>query len=373
VAAVSPERFSSLIQGAVTVTASADLTELLIATVETARETTGARYAALGVIGEHSTLVEFIHAGLEPGMADKIGKLPVGKGVLGTLIHSAKTIRLDRLQDHPDSTGFPPNHPPMGTFLGVPVRVGERVFGNLYLTEKPGGFTEEDEELVEALAVIAGSAVANARMQQRLRRLAVVDDRERIARDLHDAIIQDLFAVGLLLQGLALRIEDPRERSGLDDAMTRLDDAITSLRRFIFDLRPPAWRERNLAAEITHLVRQLANPYQAVVDIDVSDELDHRDEPIRGELIDDACQVVREGISNALRHSGGAPVSVKLEQGAGSLVIMISDTGKGFEPGTAREGMGLRNLRSRAERAGGEATIRSQPGEGTTVRVVLPL
>jgi signal transduction histidine kinase len=201
----------------------------------------------------------------------------------------------------------------------------------------------------------------------------VVDDRERIARDLHDAIIQDLFAVGLLLQGLALRIEDPRERSGLDDAMTRLDDAITSLRRFIFDLRPPAWRERNLAAEITHLVRQLANPYQAVVDIDVSDELDHRDEPIRGELIDDACQVVREGISNALRHSGGAPVSVKLEQGAGSLVIMISDTGKGFEPGTAREGMGLRNLRSRAERAGGEATIRSQPGEGTTVRVVLPL
>ena len=373
VAGISPEHFSSLIQGAATVTSIPDLTELLFAAAETARETTGARYAALGVIGEHATLVEFLHVGFEPGTAEAIGHLPVGKGVLGTLIHSAKTIRLDRLQDHPDSTGFPPNHPPMETFLGVPVRIGERVFGNLYLTEKPGGFTEEDEHLVEALAVIAGSAVANSRMQQRLRQLAVVDVRERIARDLHDAIIQDIFAVGLLLQGLALRMEDDRERRDVEEAVTRLDETITTLRKFIFDLRPPTGQGRNLATVLTHVVRQLADPYGVEVTVTVAEEVADESDPLPGEVIDDACQIVREATSNALRHSGASAVEVRVERGAGSLVISVTDQGRGFDPATAPEGMGLHNLRSRAEKAGGETTIRSRPGDGTTVRVVLPI
>lgn len=372
-AGVSPERFSSLIQGAATVTATSDLTELLFATAETARDTTGAQYAALGVIGEHATLVEFLHVGLEPGTAEAIGHLPVGKGVLGTLIHSAKTIRLDRLQDHPDSTGFPPNHPPMETFLGVPVRVGERVFGNLYLTEKLGGFTEEDEDLVEALAVIAGSAVANSRMQQRMRRLAVVDDRERIARDLHDAIIQDIFAVGLLLQGLALRLEDDRERRDIDEAVTRLDDAIASLRKFIFDLRRPPGQDRNLMVELTHIVRQLSDPYGVEVSVTVAEELADHNDSLPGELIDDVSQIVREATSNALRHSDTSAVEVRVERSTGSLVIIVTDGGRGFDPANSPEGLGLQNLRSRAEKAGGETTIHSRPGEGTTVRVVLPI
>ena len=134
----------------------------------------------------------------------------------------------------------------MTAFLGVPVRAGDHVFGNLYLTEKDGGFTEDDEQLVEALAAIAGSAVANVRLQQKLRRLAVVEDRERIARDLHDAIIQDLFAVGLVLQGLASRMEEARDRHDMEEAVERLDSAITELRRFIFDLKPPVWHDRDL-------------------------------------------------------------------------------------------------------------------------------
>jgi len=370
---VSPERLASLIEGAVVVTATADLAQLLFATAETARDTTGARYAAMGVIGEHGTLIEFLHVGLEPGTAEAIGHPPVGKGVLGTLIRSAKTIRLDHLEDHPDSTGFPPNHPMMETFLGVPVRVGERVFGNLYLTEKPGGFTEEDEHLVEALAVIAGAAISNSRMQQRMRRLAVADDRERIARDLHDAIIQDIFAVGLLLQGLALRTEDDRERIDLEDAVTRLDKAIAALRKFIFDLRQPSWQDRNLAAELAHVVRQLAEPYGVEVNVTVAGELGGEGEQVSGEVIDDACQIVREATSNALRHSNAAAVDVRVDRNAGFLVINVTDRGRGFDPGNAPEGMGLSNLRRRAEKSGGETTIHSRPGEGTTVRVLLPI
>ncbi|MDP3984307.1 MAG: GAF domain-containing protein, partial [Acidimicrobiia bacterium] len=306
---VSSERLAALVQGAAAVTATSDLAELLTAAAETARETTGARYAALGVLGEHGTLMEFIHLGIEDEIARAIGGPPIGKGVLGTLIHEARTIRLDRIQAHPDSSGFPPHHPPMETFLGVPIRVGDRIFGNFYLTEKSAGFTVEDEQLVEALAAIAGSAVANLRVQQRLRRMAVVEDRERIARDLHDAIIQDLFAVGLIVQGLTMRIDDVRDRQDLEEAVERLDEAIAGLRRFIFDLKPPAWHDRDLGTELTRLVQQLTEPYGVEVVVQVSEELTD----LPSELIDIASQIVREATSNALRHSGSPSVQVRAE------------------------------------------------------------
>ena len=370
---ISPDKLVTLMDGAAVVTAQSDLATLLRRTVELARETTGARYAALGVIGEHGTLVEFIHIGFEPGVAERIGNLPVGRGVLGTLINSAKTIRLDRLQDHPDSSGFPPNHPPMSNFLGVPVRSGEKVFGNLYLTEKTGGFTEEDETLVEALAVIAGSAISNVRTHQRLRRLAVVDDRERIARDLHDAIIQDIFAVGLLLQGMALRTEDERERKDLDDAVQRLDEAIASLRKFIFDLRPPAWSNRSLTSDITRLVRHLSDPYETDVSVSVGPEVEADGRQFPSEIIDDVIQIVREATSNALRHSKADSVQVSIGRRGGFLIIDVEDAGKGFDVNHAGEGMGLSNIRWRAEKSGGEVTIRSRPEEGTKVKVILPI
>jgi signal transduction histidine kinase len=368
-AEVTPERLAALVTGAAAVTATADLSELLTATAEIARESTGAKYAALGVLGEHGTLVEFVHVGIDKEMAEAIGPLPTGRGVLGTLIADAKTIRLDRLQDHPDSSGFPPHHPPMSTFLGVPVRAGETAFGNLYLTEKDGGFTEGDEQLVEALAAIAGSAVANLRLHQKLRRLAVVEDRERIARDLHDAIIQDIFSVGLVLQGLASRMDEARDRYDIEEAVIRLDSAITELRRFIFDLKPPVWHDRDLATEITRVVQQLAEPYGVQTRFDVSPDLGS----IPNDVIDVASQIVREATSNALRHSGSPTVEIAAESRAGFLILTITDRGKGFDPASVNSGLGLSSLKSRAEKAGGDTTVHSRAGRGTTVRVLLPV
>jgi signal transduction histidine kinase len=366
---VSAERIAALVRGAAAVTAKADLTELLAAAAETARETTGAQYAALGVIGEHGTLIEFIHVGIPEDVAEAIGPLPSGRGVLGTLITEAKTIRLDRIQSHPDSIGFPTNHPPMTSFLGVPVTAGDHVFGNLYLTEKEGGFTTEDEQLVEALAAIAGSAVSNVRLQQKLRRLAVGEDRERIARDLHDAIIQDLFAAGLVLQGLASRMDDERDRRNVDDAVERVDSAIAGLRRFIFDLKPPAWRDRDLNNELTRLVHQLAEPYRAETRVEVSPELVR----IPGDVVDTAIQIVREATSNSLRHSESPTIEIKADSGAGFLILTITDQGNGFDPSAVSSGMGLTSLRRRAEQGGGDTTIHSRIGHGTTVRVLLPI
>src|ERR1700729_713803 len=133
--------------------------------VGAARDLLGARHAALGVLGRDGELEQFVHAGMDDDLVAKIGELPRGRGVLGLLIREPAPIRLASLSDHPAAAGVPPGHPPMGSFLGVPVRIGEDVFGNLYLTERIAGgeFTADDEQLAIALAAAAGAAIANAR------------------------------------------------------------------------------------------------------------------------------------------------------------------------------------------------------------------
>ena len=217
-----------------------DLGTVLDTTLARAREATGATYAALGVLGEHGVVVDFKYLGIDEETARVIGRLPTGRGVLGTLIRNPHPIRLDDLHRHPDSIGFPPNHPPMVTFLGVPVRIGATVYGNLYLDREAGGFTAEDEVLVESLAAIAGAAIATAHLRARRTQLALVADRERIARDLHDAVIEDLFGVGLSLQALAMRLDDEAEAGKLVESVDRLDEAIRSLRSFVFELQTVA-------------------------------------------------------------------------------------------------------------------------------------
>lgn len=257
----------------------------------------------------------------------------------------------------------------MRTFLGVPIRVGEEVYGNLYLTEKAGGFLDEDMALVEALATIGGSAIATARMSRRLRSVAVVEDRERIARDLHDAIIQDIFAVGLGLQAASGRVSDPDVAAELREAASRLDETITSLRRFIFDLRPPVWAQRRIRDELADLVESLAEAHQAHVELLFRGEVD--DLPDR--LVDEVLPIVQESLSNALRHAAATHVSVLLERRSDHLTVRTLDNGDGFDVNAATGGMGLENLRNRATGLGGYAEITSAVGKGSTVEVSLPL
>lgn len=365
---IPSDRLAKLVSAASAVTRQTDLTAVLRTTVETGMELTGAAYGALGVLGEHGVLIQFVHAGLDTETPAAIGAPPQGLGLLGIITEMGKTVRIDRISDHPDSYGFPRHHPAMESFLGMPVTVGGETFGNLYLTEKPGGFTGDDEALVEALAAIAGSAIATSRMHGRLRRAAVVEDRERIARDLHDAIIQDLFAVGLSLQSLGQKVDNPTVKANLVESVQRLDEAISSLRKFIFDLRPPVWTRRSLKGELADLVGQLAEPYEASIDLAVTGEIND----LPGEVVGDVVQVVREATSNALRHSGVGRVAVTVHRGADRLVITVADRGRGFDPDTVERGMGLDNLRARARDANGDTEIISRAGFGTTVRVILP-
>ena len=162
------DRLDGLVEAMLVVTSGLELDETLRTIVHTAIDLVDAEYGALGVRGHGHELVEFISEGIDEAMRDKIGHLPEGRGVLGVLIDDPKPIRLDNISHHAASVGFPPNHPPMRTFLGVPVRIRDEVFGNLYLTEKAGGqpFSEDDEVLVQALAAAAGIAIENARLYE---------------------------------------------------------------------------------------------------------------------------------------------------------------------------------------------------------------
>lgn len=362
------DRFKALTEAAATVVGTAQLENLLGRLVETARATTGAQYAALGVIGEHGTLIEFVHRGIEEKVVRMIGHLPEGRGVLGTLIRHRATIRLERISDHPDSVGFPEHHPPMETFLGVPVGTAEDAFGNLYLTEKPGGFTEEDEVVVGALAAIAGAAVETTRLRSRLARLAVIEDRERIGRDLHDSIIQDLFATGLELQGLAVSLDDEAVAESLNGAVDRIDSTIESLRRIVADLGRRGDRS-GFEDELRQHTSQLARAYEVAVFVSV----DPPDLELEADLAGEVMPLIGEAVSNALRHSGTGVVDVRAEMLSDRLVLSVVDQGSGFDVDSVKRGMGLENLESRAKRLGGEVSVRSVVGAGTLVEVVLPL
>jgi signal transduction histidine kinase len=355
-----------LMRSATSIFEAADLEAILDRVVVTAVMTTGAKYGALGVIGGHGTLSEFHHRGMEPGTAARIGHLPVGRGVLGTLTRTGETLRLDEITSHPDSVGFPPDHPPMGAFLGVPIAVGPSMFGNLYLTEKPGGFTSEDERVIEGLAVLAGSAINTARLRSKVNDLAIVGERERIARDIHDSIIQDLFGMGLGLQGLSMRIDAPASHD-LSRYVDQIDSVITRLRSLIFDLSHPGAEGESPRAAIRRLLDRLSEPFDTAITLNMS--VDQFSETA---LTDEIRHIVQEAVSNALRHSGGKSVTVNIDAFPDSVLVTVADDGSGFDPDAVTRGLGLDNLEARLKRLDGELAIRSEDGKGTIVEARIP-
>ena len=201
-----PTTLRRILDATLLIEADVELSLLLRHVTQEACSMTGARYGALGVLNDdHTALAEFITVGLEPDEEERIGPRPVGRGVLGLLVDNPKPLRLAQLGSHEDSYGFPPGHPPMTSFLGVPIKARDDVYGNLYLTDKVGWseFTREDEALVCALATAAGIAIENANLYRRCRGAAIRDERERFARDLHDSVIQRLIATSLALEGIA--------------------------------------------------------------------------------------------------------------------------------------------------------------------------
>ena len=279
-------------------------------------------------------------------------------------------MRVDDISEHVGYTGMPSGHPDMSSFLGVPVKVKNRIFGNLYVTEKPGGFNEQDEFALKALAVAAGAGIDSIHMAQELRNNAVSEDRDRIAREVHDSIIQNLFAVGIRLQAHSTGSADaPELREAMDSAAVAIDGSIAELRRLIYDLHGDLATRGSLAVEIETLVDRLGGPYDVPVVVTAEGLIPELDIS----LIDDALQIVREALANSLRHSGATSVSVSFSADERSLLLSIADDGHGFDVANAPWGLGLTNMRTRTRRAGGTLVIDSIHGRGTSVEAQIPV
>jgi len=349
------------------------LDDLLQRIVELAAEIGGARYAALGVLAPDGELIqEFLTVGVTTEERERIGPLPHGRGILGALITDARPLRLPRIQDDPRSVGFPANHPPMESFLGAPIAMRGKVFGNLYLTQKIGAdeFTDADEDALVKLAAQVGLAIEYTRAREELRRLALVEDRERIAKELHDDVIQSLFAEGMALQAALGVVNDPDAiRSRLEASIEHIDRVIRDLRNYIFALRPGAVADRQLDRSLRDLAKDFAS-YGMSVEVDTDETaVSH----LAGRATD-VLQFAREAISNAVRHSGGTGVLVSLLAAGDAALLEIADDGSGFDVAhSANAGLGLSNLRARAEALGGELDIESEAGIGSWIRVRIPL
>ena len=351
--------------------ADIDLPVLLGHLVEEARTLVQAEYAALGVLNRGRTgLEQFLTAGLGEPDERAIGLRPTGRGVLGLLITDPAPLRLSDLGAHPHSYGFPANHPPMKSFLGVPIRARGEVFGNLYLTDKVGedDFTEEDEALTEALALAAGIAIDNARLHDRVRTMSVLDDRERIGRDLHDKVVQRLFAVGMALQG-AVRLPDldlVRER--IDKVVDDLDATITEIRTTIFELGDSAL-PGGLRQAVVGLADELAPTLSVRPDLTFEGAIDNA---IPVPTADHLLSVLREMLSNVGKHARATRVLVTLTAGD-DVILEVVDNGVGFAPPADGGGLGLTNLRGRAEKLGGTFEIQAVPDGGTRVTWRVPI
>jgi signal transduction histidine kinase len=535
------DRNEMLLESGLILASEQSLEAVLQRIVELAVEVSGARYGALGVLGPDGFISRFVTIGVTQEQRDAIGHPPIGRGVLGVLITDPEPLRLAEVSRHPRSMGFPPNHPPMKSFLGAPVKARGRVFGNIYLTEKQGAdeFSREDERALVVLATQAGVAIENARLheearqrehrldaireigaeilsgaepevvlkllarrarelvkadlatiavpgtggrglvllvaegihadelvgtnfpvegsmsgsviqtgkplvlenasgdertyqpimqqgeigpamfvplnagdrtfgtlavsnliggqqfheddlalmetfadqaavaleyaraQQDLRRLAVLEDRERIAKELHDGAIQSLFAVGMGLQAAALVSKDPELERRVDGAVNEIDRVIRDLRNYIFALRPGILADRQLDQAL-HL---LADDFQEKNGITTAVDIDQTVAAQLSSQAGDVVQLAREALSNVGRHANAATCRLSLVRSDTVALLEIDDDGQGFDPTAAGGGggQGLRNLRERAASLGGEISIESTPGEGTTLRVTIPL
>jgi signal transduction histidine kinase len=353
-----------------------DIEEALQLIVERVRSLVGARYAALGIVGPDGGIQRFITSGMTHRQREAIGPLPRGRGLLGLIIHEARSYRIPNIAAHADSSGFPANHPPMTSFLGVPITVGGRSVGNFYLTDKTGAteFSAGDQRLVELFALHAGIAIDNARLHQQAADLAIVQERDRIGRDLHDGIIQTLYAVSLSLEDVAdMMAATPDEAEArIDGAIDSLQASIRELRNFIYGLRPETFDGADVPAGIVALTEQFRYNTLIEIDTDVDPRAGQGLSPEHGaELL----HLVREALSNAARHADARHLIVTFRPEAVGVILVVADDGVGMDPSAPVSAghHGLANMAARAEAIGATMRTESAMGEGTRIIVTMPL
>src|SRR2546423_2337360 len=362
----------------VTIAAEHRFEPVLEQLADAARQLAGARYAAIGVPDGEGGFSHFITSGMTQKQWDAIGELPRQHGLLGAMLETAESFRFPNIQEHQRFEGWPDTHPSMRSFLGVPIVSEDEVIGSFYLTDKKGRrgavFGDADQELIETLAAHAAVAIQNARLYERSRELTVVEERNRLARELHDAVNQTLFSVSLTADAAALLVETEPERAKeqLGEVRELVRSAMAEMRSLIFELRPGDVVADGLAATLQKHVDVLRRVHGANIELELDGTRRLSPEAaVQREIF----RIVQEAIANALKHSCAEHVRVHLEEKRDRLRVRIDDDGCGFDPEgpQARRRLGLISMRERADAIGGAIAVHSRPGAGTKITVEIEL
>jgi signal transduction histidine kinase len=364
-------------QAVLSVTRQKSVRDVLQVIVRSARSLVGARYAALGVPDRGDSFAEFVTDGISPAEQQAIGPLPRRHGMLAVLLNEGKPERLANIAQDPRFEGWPAAHPRMSHFMGVPVRDGDRVLGIIFAANKVSaaaagrGFTERDEEILSLFAAHAAIALTNARLYEHSQELSVLQERSRLARELHDAVTQKLFSIRAHARAAAvLASRDPidpdRVRAEIEVVAALGAEAHAELRAVIDGLAPPDLEAAGLADSLRRYA-VLAGRAHGIPVTFTAAELPPLDPRAEAAMY----RVAQEALHNALRHAGAGQVGVRLARTPRLVSLEVSDDGHGFVPEAPSGGVGLASMRERASAAGGRLTIRSGPA-GTRVRMTVP-
>jgi len=343
--------------------------------VHAARELAGARYAALGVPDGEGAFARFITSGMSDELIAAMGPLPRTHGLLGAMLESPVPYRTPDIHRHERFRGWWPRaHPDMRSFLGVPIVSRGGILGALYLTdkEKGGAFTDADEGLIVLLAAHAAIAIENARLHERSRELSILEERNRLARELHDSVTQQLFAVTLAAESASQLLARGEAAAGteLERVQALARGAMDELRSVVFELRPVALEAEGLASALRKHVEVLRRVSGTQIDLRIAAP-PLLAAPAAGQVF----RIAQEALQNALRHAEAARIQVVLEDRGGTLVLVVADDGRGFDPAAPDvrgRRLGLTSMEERAADLGGRLVVDARPGGGTTVRLEVP-
>jgi signal transduction histidine kinase len=371
----STDAFAAMSDVVLSIAAELSVEPVLHKLVDAARALASARYAAIGTTAaDEDGFERFVTSGLTAAEIEAIGPLPRWHGLLGALLTDPVPYRTDDITADPRFEYFPSHHPRMRSFLGVPIWAKGDVIGAFYLTDKEGaaGFDEGDQRLIELLAAHAAIAIENARLHELSRELAVAEERNRLARELHDSMNQHLFGLVLNAEAALTTVRD--DPASAEAQLRQVKDLAKStmeeLRALIAGLRPPALEAEGLATTLRKQVDVLRRAHRTAIELTVDGDgrldLDRAQEALR---------IAQEALRNALQHAHAGTVEVRLDQRGGGLTLTVQDDGVGFDQSarsTRSRRLGLTTMRERARALGGTVRIESAPGAGTTVRLEVP-
>ena len=372
----APAALAAVTEAVLGVAGDLSLDTVLQRLVDAARGLVDARYAALGTPDDRDGFDRFITSGMSAAEIESMGPLPRTHGLLGAMLVDPAPFRTDDVTADARFRGWwPATHPRMRSFLGVPIAFRGDVIGAFYLTDKVGApsFTAADEEVVTLLAAHAAVLIEHARLFEESRELSVLDERNRLARDLHDAMTQTLFSLRLTLEAAASSVASDAGGAAphLDEARSLVEAAFRELRSLIFELRPAALATDGLAETLRKHLDVVGRTHRLAVAVRAEGE--RRPPP---EVEAALFRIVQEAVNNVVRHARASSVEVVLRLGPESASVTVTDDGRGFDPAARSirsRRLGLTSMKERAQAAGGRLTVESLPGAGTTVRVEVPL